>query len=349
MPLDAPVIRIDLGALVGLLMGVVYPTFSDIKWLLLSSSVEAVINWYDLTWEFVLALKSMTGFARVNGQHEQCSWSWELKSVNSKGLDIRLRVPTSFDGLEQSVRERTGKVLTRGNVTIGLTVEWAQSSGAFQLNQEILDLVISSIPEIEALIPNPSPTSAADVLALRGVIETFEHEVTDQQKAEIQNLILADFGQAIEALREMRAEEGARLTTVLAEQLDAISDLTTRAKQNASTQPEAIQARLQSQLSDALNGTTEISEDRMAQEIALLVTKADIREEIDRLISHEQAAHDYLKSPDAVGRKLDFLCQEFNREANTLCSKSADVELTKIGLDLKSYIERFREQIQNIE
>jgi len=210
-------------------------------------------------------------------------------------------------------------------------------------------LVISSIPELEARIPNPSPTSAADVLAVRGVIETFEQEVTDQNETEIQNLILADFDQAIEALKEMRAEEGDRLTNVLAEQLDAISDLTARAKQNASTQPEAIQTRLQTQLRDALNGITEISEDRMAQEIALLVTKADIREEIDRLISHEQAAQDYLKSHESVGRKLDFLCQEFNREANTLCSKSSDVGLTKIGLDLKSYIERFREQIQNIE
>ena len=296
-----------------------------------------------------MALKSMTGFARVNGQNEKCSWLWELKSVNSKGLDIRLRVPTSFHGLELCVREQTAKALTRGNVTVSLTVEWAQASGAFQLNQDILDLVISSIPELEARIPNPSPTSAADVLALRGVIETFEQEVTDQNEIEIQNLILADFDQAIEALKEMRAEEGARLTSVLAEQLDAISDLTARAKQNASTQPEAIQTRLQTQLRDALNGITEIPEDRMAQEIALLVTKADIREEIDRLISHEQAAQDYLKSHESVGRKLDFLCQEFNREANTLCSKSADVGLTKIGLDLKSYIERFREQIQNIE
>ena len=147
----------------------------------------------------------MTGFARVNGQHEQCSWLWELKSLNSKGLDIRLRVPTSFDGLEQCVREQTVKALTRGNVTISLTVEWAQTPGAFQLNQDILDLVILSIPELEARIPNPSPTSAADVLALRGVIETFEQEVTDQHKTEIQSLILADFDHAIEALKEMRS------------------------------------------------------------------------------------------------------------------------------------------------
>ena len=133
----------------------------------------------------------MTGFARVNGQNEQCSWLWELKSVNSKGLDIRLRVPTSFDGLELCVREQTAKALTRGNVTISLTVEWAQASDAFQLNQDILDLVISSIPELEARIPNPSPTSAADILALRGVIETFEQEVTDQNEIEIQNQIIS--------------------------------------------------------------------------------------------------------------------------------------------------------------
>jgi uncharacterized protein (TIGR00255 family) len=291
----------------------------------------------------------MTGFSKVDGQHNICSWSLGLKSVNSKGLDIRCRVPSIFDGLEPTLRERMSKTFKRGNVTITLTINWIQSSGAYQVNQNMLNLVISSLPKIETLIPNLGPISATDILALRGVIEEFELEITDQQKVDIQKNILADFEKAIQALQQMRAEEGLRLTNVLTEQLVAISDLTKRAKDNASTQQLVIQDRLQNQIQNLLGKTTKLPEDRMMNEIALLVIKSDISEEIDRLISHEAAARVYLKSDGAVGRKLDFLCQELNREVNTLCSKSADVELTKIGLELKSYIERFREQIQNIE
>jgi len=291
----------------------------------------------------------MTGFASVDGQHDSCSWSWRLKSVNSKGLDIRLRVPLIFDGLEPILRDRVSKTLKRGNVTVTLTVDWNKTSKAFQVNQNMLDLVISSLPKIETLIPNLGPISATDVLALRGVIEEFEQEITNKQKVDIQKIILADFDQAIQALQHMRVEEGLRLTNVLTEQLGVISDLTNRAKNNASSQQQAVQGRLQNQMQCLLGKAAEFSEDRMAHEIALLVTKADIREEIDRLISHEAAAYDYLNCDGAVGRNLDFLCQELNREVNTLCSKSTDFELTKIGLDLKSFIERFREQIQNIE
>ena len=291
----------------------------------------------------------MTGFAKVDGKNANCSWSWGLKSVNSKGLDIRCRVPSSFGELEQFLCDRVAKTLKRGNVTVTLTVDWNQSSGAFQVNQNMLDLVISSLPEIETLIPNLGPISATDILALDGVIENFELEITDQQKVDIQKYILADFDLAIQALQKMRVEEGLRLTSVLTNQLGAISELTNRAKDNASTQQDAIKDRLQNQIQNLLGGSIKFPEDRMAHEIALLVTKADISEEIDRLVSHEVAAYDYLKSDGAVGRNLDFLCQEFNREANTLCSKSSDIELTKIGLDLKAFIERFREQIQNIE
>jgi len=291
----------------------------------------------------------MTGFAKVDGKNANCSWSWGLKSVNSKGLDIRCRVPSSFGELEQFLCDRVAKTLKRGNVTVTLTVDWNQSSGAFQVNQNMLDLVISSLPEIETLIPNLGPISATDILALDGVIENFELEITDQQKVDIQKYILADFDLAIQALQKMRVEEGLRLTDVLTNQLGAISELTNRAKDNASTQQDAIKDRLQNQIQNLLGESIKFPEDRMAHEIALLVTKADISEEIDRLVSHEVAAYDYLKSDGAVGRNLDFLCQEFNREANTLCSKSSDIELTKIGLDLKAFIERFREQIQNIE
>jgi uncharacterized protein (TIGR00255 family) len=299
--------------------------------------------------EINLPIKSMTGFAKVDGQHDSCSWSWGLKSVNSKGLDIRFRLPSIFDGLELVLRDRVIKILKRGNVTVTLTIEWFRAAGSFQINQNKLDFVISSLPKIEALVPNLGPTSATDILALHGVIEGFEREITDQQKMDIQKNILDDFDQAIQELQQTRVEEGLRLIKVLTEQLEAISDLTNRAKEKASTQQQTIQDRFQNQMQDLLGVSTKLPDDRIAHEIALLVTKFDICEEIDRLVSHETSAREYLKSDDSVGRKLDFLCQELNRETNTLCSKAADVELTKIGLDLKFFIERFREQIQNIE
>jgi uncharacterized protein (TIGR00255 family) len=315
----------------------------------LLSAAEALIIKINVLRKSDLSVKSMTGFAKIDGKNAYCSWSWELKSANSKGLDIRCRVPLSFGELEQFLCDRVAKTLKRGSVTVTLTVNWNQFSGAFQVNQNMLDLVISSIPEIETLIPNLGPISATDILALHGVIENFELEITDQQKVDIQKYILDDFDLAIQALQKMRVEEGFRLTNVLTNQLGAISELTNRAKDNASTQQNAIKDRLQNQIQNLLGESITFPMDRMAHEVALLVTKADIREEIDRLVSHEVAAYDYLKSDGAVGRNLDFLCQEFNREANTLCSKSTDIELTKIGLDLKAFIDRFREQIQNIE
>lgn len=296
-----------------------------------------------------MALKSMTGFARVDGQNDLCAWSWEIKSVNAKGLDIRCRYPSGFEDLDVLVRDRISKILKRGNVTIGLTLDWLQSSGGVQVNSDVVDLILSVLPGIEARMPNAGPSSAADVLALRGVIEAVEQDVTEQQRADLIKALLADLEQAVSSLDKMRANEGERLSVVLTEQLAEIANLAQQAKANAASRPEAIRDRMQSQLNDILGESSELTEDRMAQEVALLVTKADIREEIDRLIAHEQAAKGYLNGGGAVGRKLDFLCQEFNREANTLCSKSTDVGLTQIGLDLKSFIERFREQIQNIE
>ena len=178
----------------------------------------------------------MTGFAKVDGQHQNCSWSWGLKSVNSKGLDIRFRVPPIFNVLEPVLRDRVAKTVKRGNVTVTLTLDWTRSSGAFQINQNMLDLVISSLPKIEALIPNLGQISATDILSLRGVIEDFEQEITDQQKLDMQKNVLTDFDQAIQALQKTRVEEGLRLTNVLDEQLCSISDLTNQAKDNASTQ-----------------------------------------------------------------------------------------------------------------
>ncbi len=296
-----------------------------------------------------MPIKSMTGFARVEGQHELCSWSWEIKSVNAKGLDVRCRLPNGFEAMEAVVRDRLSKTLKRGNVTVNLAVEWQQISGGYQLNTDIMKLALAEIPNIEKQLPAAAPTSAADILALRGVIEIIDQELSETEREDVNIRVLEDLDQAVLALDTMRASEGSQLTAVLTEQLDHIGELSLKAKANAAGQPAAIRARLENQINDILGRASNLPEDRMVQEIALLVTKADIREEIDRLVAHEQAARGYLGSDGAVGRKLDFLCQEFNREANTLCSKSSDVALTQIGLDLKTHIERFREQIQNIE
>lgn len=298
---------------------------------------------------YLVAVKSMTGFARIEGSDLLCAWSWEIKSVNAKGLDIRCRLAGGFEDMDAAVRKQISKLLKRGNVTVNLTLEWQQSTAGFQVNQDILNLAITSIPTIEAQLPNAAPTSAAEILALRGVIEAVEQNLSDADKNEVKALILADFDKAVKALDLMRIQEGERLTAVLTDQLSEIARLSEAAKANAACRPDAIRERLQEQIKEILNGESELPEDRMAQEVALLVSKADIREEIDRLVAHEQAARRYLETGGSVGRKLDFLCQEFNREANTLCSKSSDVALTQIGLDLKSFIERFREQIQNIE
>ncbi len=234
-------------------------------------------------------------------------------------------------------------------MTVNLTVDWLQVSGGYQINPDLVDLAIAAVPEIEARLVSPAPTRAADILALRGVVELVEQKLTDAQRDRMKALMVSDLNQGIEALDKMRSEEGQRLSSVLTDQLDQIAKLSGLAKSNSACQPQAIRSRLQNQISEILDGLGNFPEDRMAQEVALLVTKADIREEIDRLIAHEQAARSYLVANGAIGRKLDFLCQEFNREANTLCSKSSDVSLTQIGLDLKTYVERFREQIQNIE
>lgn len=291
----------------------------------------------------------MTGFARVDGQHELCSWSWEIKSVNSKGLDIRCRLANGFEALDVIVRDQLSKTLKRGNLTVNLSVDWQKATGGYQVNADLVDLAIAAIPGIENRLPNAGATSAADILALRGVIEIVDQEVSDADHKSVTRLILSDVETVIAALDEMRKAEGMRLATVLSEQLDQIGLLSRDAKANAASQPQSIRTRLEKQIEEILGGATKLPDERMVQEVALLVTKADIREEIDRLVAHEQAARGYLSSKEAVGRKLDFLCQEFNREANTLCSKAPDVELTQIGLDLKTHIERFREQIQNIE
>ena len=291
----------------------------------------------------------MTGFARAGGLSGACSWTWEVKSVNGKGLDIRLRLPPGFEGLEAAARKRVAVDIRRGNLTLSLTVKWSRADGGLRLNTDALEQIIAILPEIQERLPDASAPTIDGLLGLRGVIEAADEDIGDDERRIVEADILKGLEEALHALAIMRGEEGTRLAAVLAAHLDSIGEFCTRAGALAAAQPGLIRERLQTQVAALLEVIPALPEERLAQEAAVLMTKADVSEELDRLEAHRQAALDLMDEDAAIGRRLDFLCQEFNREANTLCSKSADVELTRVGLDLKAAIEQFREQVQNIE
>lgn len=296
-----------------------------------------------------MAIASMTGFGRAEGQTENFAWVWELRSVNGKGLDVRCRLPNGFESLEQASREKVAGTLKRGNISLTLSVDRQALATSVRLNTVVLDQILALLPEIQRRLPEATPPSIERLLALRGVIDLVDDEPDAEARAALDAVLLAGLARALEALRAMRSEEGARLIPVLNDHLRRIGELCTRAEALAATQPAAIALRLRQQLASVRDAVPAVSEDRLAQEVALLAAKADAREEIDRLKAHRNAAEALLAGDGPIGRRLDFLCQEFNREANTLCSKSSDVELTAIGVDLKAAIEQFREQVQNIE
>ncbi len=291
----------------------------------------------------------MTGFARSEGQNGTCAWAWEIKSVNAKGLDVRCRVPNSFERLEQAARERVQGRFRRGNVTLTLNVTFNNGNAGFRINRDVLDRILETLPDIQKQVPDAGTPSVDGLLGLRGVIEQTEIELSGKDQDAMDAAILTALDSALDSLSAMRGEEGGRLLSALESLLDDIARLSGEAENLAAAQPEAIHARLKTQVEELLEGNPALPEDRLAHEVALLANKADLREELDRLKAHQEAARDLVAGDGAVGRKLDFLCQEFNREANTLCSKSQDVDLTRIGLDLKAAIEQFREQVQNIE
>ena len=288
----------------------------------------------------------MTGFARAQGHADGVSWTWEVKSVNAKGRDLRCRMAPGFDALEPPARDRVGKRFQRGNITLNLNVMRAQAPSGWRINHDVLDQVVAAIPEVQRRVTGVTPPSVDGLLGLRGVIEPVEEEPDEEARAALEAAILADLDAALEQLAAMRAEEGARLEPVLSGLIDEVESLQGKAKALAATQPAALKEKLLRQLEGLIE---DLDPERLEQEAAILAGKADLREELDRLAAHVEAARDLLGRDGSVGRKLDFLCQEFNREANTLCSKSSDTELTRIGLDLKAAIEQFREQVQNIE
>jgi uncharacterized protein (TIGR00255 family) len=293
---------------------------------------------------------SMTGFARKEGGDGRVTWIWEVKSVNGRSLDVRCRVPTGYESLEPVARATAQTHCSRGNVQIGLTVNRGEAPAKLKVNRAVLDQLIGFVRQIEAEEDfQAAPPRLDGLLALRGVVEVEEEEETKAQRDTREAAMEEDLVLALEALSAMRRTEGRRLGQIAGEHLREIERLVAAAAESAAVQPEAVRERLRSQVEELLTAAPALPEERLAQEAALLMTKADVREELDRLRAHVAAARDLLAEGGAIGRRLDFLCQEFNREANTLCSKSWDVALTRIGLDLKAVIERLREQVQNIE
>ncbi|HVA11809.1 MAG TPA: YicC/YloC family endoribonuclease [Stellaceae bacterium] len=290
----------------------------------------------------------MTGFARAEGQDGLLSWAWELKSVNAKSLDLRFRLPPGFDALELPLRGLLSQKLKRGSVTANLSVARSGGAGSLRVNREALAMVVRLANELAAEV-EAAPPRIDGLLALKGVLESGDDALDETARARQVGLLTAGFEHALGGLATMRWSEGGRLEIVLAERLDEIAALVTEAEGAAAAQPAAIKARLAQLIAALTDAVPALPEERLAHEAALLVAKADIREELDRLGAHLSAARGLLAEGGSIGRRFDFLCQEFNREANTLCSKSADLALTRIGLGLKAAIEQLREQVQNIE
>lgn len=295
-----------------------------------------------------MALVSMTGFAEAQGAREGARWRWEAKSVNGRGLDLRLRTPPGFDGIEPAARMLASERFKRGSIQASLTLEGPEGVRGLRIDAVALASAVRIAQEIATETGLP-PARVDGLLALKGVIVQDEGALGDAtERAKRDAAILETLASAFDSLARARKTEGAKLASVLGAQMDEIERLTTEAASLAASQPAALRDKLAAQLKDVLD-SGDVAEDRLAQEVALLALRADVREELDRLASHVQEARSLLASGESVGRKLDFLAQEFNREANTLCSKSSDIALTRTGLALKAMIDQFREQAQNVE
>ncbi len=288
----------------------------------------------------------MTGFARAGGQDEAASWAWEVRSVNGRSLDIRVRVPSGWEALDPLARAAVGEKFKRGSVTLTLEVRRAASASDMQVNETFLAELVAMCASPPAGAVRSKPRIDT-LLGVRGVVEPAPEAGAEDRDR--QGAVMETLATALDALAEARAAEGGRLHAVMVGHLTRMQELAEAAARCAAAQPEALAERLRRQVEELLSAAPALDENRLAQEAALLATKADIREEIDRLKAHLDAAQALIEEAGPAGRKLEFLCQELNRETNTVCSKSSDIELTRVGLDLKSTIDQFREQVQNIE
>ncbi|MDF1749721.1 MAG: YicC family protein [Alphaproteobacteria bacterium] len=291
-----------------------------------------------------MTVSSMTGFARTEGEDDLIRWVWEARSVNGKSLDARLRVPSGWERFDPLIRKAVQERFRRGNLTINLEVKPILGKATVRINEALLEDLIQRCesfgerPRLDALF------------AVRGVVEASEQDPGDlANDSERLASVQSSLDDVLTRLADARAEEGARIATVLRDHLGEIETLVEAAERSEDATPQAIRDKLWAQISELLPKDGAIPSERLAQEAAVLATKADVREEIDRLKAHIDAARDLLREGVGIGRRLDFLCQEFNREANTLASKSSSLDLTRIGLNLKAVIDRLREQVQNLE
>ena len=295
-----------------------------------------------------MPLQSMTGFARREGTSGRYRWAWELRSVNGKGLDLRLRLPTGTEHLEADVRKLVAECFSRGNMQVNLTLNTSEAGVETVVNQGALAAVLALREQLRDVI-DPAPLRLDALLAIRGVVDFREPEEQEGERAARDGDLLVGLKLALADITAMRETEGAALCGVLLDQIEKIALLTGQIEVDPSRSPQSIAARLAQQVALVLDGGVTIDQDRLYGEVALLAAKADIREEIDRLRTHVAAARDLLKKGGPVGRKLDFLSQEFNRESNTICSKSNAATVTAAGIELKVVIDQFREQVQNLE
>ncbi len=295
-----------------------------------------------------MSLSSMTGFARSHGASGPYTFEWELKSVNAKGFDLRLRLPPGWDEIEASAKKRAGELLSRGTVYANLNVKRSNAVAQVRINEDVLSAVVKVATQLAGKIDAVAP-SVDGLLAIKGVIEVVEPESDEEEDKAARAAAMAAFEKALTDLVDMRRREGATLGQVLGARMDEIEKLARRAEAAPGRKPEAIRARLAEQVATLMQSSDRFDQDRLAQEALLIATKADIREELDRIASHIAQARDMIGKGGPVGRRLDFLAQEFNREVNTCCSKSNDIELTNTGLEMKNVVEQFREQVQNLE
>ncbi|MBN8935233.1 MAG: YicC family protein [Rhizobiales bacterium] len=295
-----------------------------------------------------MALSSMTGFARGHGVAGPYVWAWELKSVNAKGLDLKLRLPSGWDAIEPGVRKAASSVLARGSVFANLTVGREGAPPVVRVNEPVLAAVLATLKSLSGKVEAAPPTLDG-ILSLKGVIEVNEAEENEAERQAAEAAIVAGFDGALANLAAMRRTEGSALGQILLSRLAEIAALIARAEAAPGRKAEAIKARLVEQVAALLETSQRFDPDRLHQEAIMLASKIDIREELDRLVAHVAQGRALIEGGGPIGRKLDFLAQELNRESNTLCAKANDLELTNIGLELKVVVEQFREQVQNLE
>jgi len=296
----------------------------------------------------LVPVSSMTGFARAIGADDRFSWTWELRSVNGRTLETRFRLPPGWDHLLGEFRRLVGERLQRGNLQLSLTLIPLAPATSLRVNEPALNEVLALIQRLHGLVEAQAPTLDG-ILNIRGVLEAGEEPPTEEEQVARERAVAATLEEALHALHDARHQEGRRIQSVIVELVDGIEELVERARETWTAHADRLPARLREQLDLLLSASPPVPEERLAQELTIQLVKCDVREELDRLTAHVGAARELIAKGGPIGRKFDFLCQEFNREANTLCSKSADMTLTRLGIDLKVRIDQLREQVQNLE